>query len=85
MLDEGERVEADDSYRGEPASIDLPAELLDDSSIVSQWEQYRRKGIVQVRNETVNRRFKKFNCLKAIYRHDFSRHHTVFRACVSLT
>ena len=28
MLLEGERVEADDGYRGEPGSIDLPYECL---------------------------------------------------------
>ena len=46
MLDIGERVELDNSYRGEPASIGLPAELLDDGSLESQWDQYRRKDIV---------------------------------------
>ena len=85
MLDEGERVEADDGYRSKSASIKIPAELLGDGSIAVQWAQCRRKRIVQVCHETVNHRFKQFNCLKAIYRYDLNQHHAVFRGCVSLT
>ena len=87
MLLEGERVEADDGYRGEAASIDLPGECLGDQEdgFVAMWIQRRRKGLVRARHETVNRRFKQFNCLSRIFRHDVSKHSYCFRAVVVMT
>ena len=87
MLLEGERVEADEGYRGEPASIDLPSECLGvtDDGFAALWIQRRRKGLVRVRHETVNRRFKQFNCLSRIFRHDVSKHSYCFSDVVVLT
>lgn len=53
-------VEADNGYRGEPASIDLPNECLGgvDDGFVAMWVQRRRKGLVCAQHETINRRFK---------------------------
>ena len=87
MLLEGERVEADDGYRGEPGSIDLPGERLgrERVNLLGQWQQRRRKGWVRARHETINRRFKQFQCLNRVYRHGVGTHALCFRACVVLT
>ena len=86
MLLEGERIEADDGYRGEPGSIDLPGDCLGrGDNYVAQWQQRRRKGWVRARHETINRRFKQFQCLNRVYRHAVETHAICFRACVVFT
>ena len=87
MLLEGERLEANDGYRGEAASIDFPGECLgtQEDSFLEMWIQRRRKELVQVWHETVNWQFKSFNCLSHIFRHDLSKHSYCFRAVVVMT
>ena len=87
LLLEGERVEADDGYRGEPGCIDLPGECLGgrDAGFVDQWQQRKRKGLARARHETINRRFKQFQCLNRVYRHHVDAHSFCFRVCVVFT
>jgi hypothetical protein len=64
-LDEGERVEADDGYRGEsPRYVKCPA------SIGSRKEMETAAAFVRRRHETMNKRFKQWGILKQVYRGD---------------
>ena len=80
FLDDGERVEADNGYRGSgpwyvkcPANVGNPAENL------------KMQGRVRSRHETVNGRFKNFAILEDRYRHDLKTHGCVFCAVAVLT
>ncbi|KAL9180930.1 hypothetical protein ACHAXT_009735 [Thalassiosira profunda] len=78
QLDEYERVEADDGYRGDvkikcPGNFTNPAENL------------RMQGLVRSRHETFNGRMKQWDILSVQYRHDLSTHGTVFRAIAVIT
>lgn len=80
MLDENERVEADDGYRGSaPQHVKCPSNLATSNE---QRELARR---VMSRHETVNRRFKQFQILKQVFRHDIRLHQVVFTAIAVLT
>jgi hypothetical protein len=84
MLDENERVEADDGYIGEdPAKAKVPGSAVHEHDRV----QLCSRGIVRRRHETVNKRIKQFNVVGkgTIFRHDLSFHADCFRACVVLT
>ena len=76
----GERVEADADYGGEHGLVDLP-----DDMIGSSRTQKKAKSIVRSRHETCNKRFKQFNCLKQVLRHELFRHKYCFEAVVVLT
>ena len=78
-LDDGEQVEADRGYKGEPLFIRTPYEL--ENCPVAR----RQSALVRARHETVNKRFKQFECLKRVYRHDLEQHTDVFRACAVIT
>ena len=80
VLKNGERVEADKGYRGEPTNIDLPQENTGGCTT-----QMLVKKRVRARHETVNARFKEWGVLKNRFRHKISRHHSVFRAIVVIT
>ena len=80
QLKNGERVEADKGYRGEPTKIDLPQE-----NIGGLQSQMLVKKKVRARHETVNARFKEWGALKNKFRHKISRHRSVFRAIAVLT
>ena len=71
----GERCEADKGYRGEFHTIDLPDECCTGNSL-----QKYSKSIVRARQETVNRRYKQFGCLKQVYRHGLYKHCSIFHA-----
>ena len=62
MLKNGERVEADKGYIGEPYYVDLPDKMSGRDS-----GQHKRKYTVRSRHETCNKRFKQFNCLKNFF------------------
>lgn len=79
-IDLGERVEADDGYRGDPTTLRVPADVLTRQNEEADSMQKR----VQGRHETVNARFKKFSILKERYRHDITQHGYVFRAVAVL-
>jgi hypothetical protein len=73
---QGEHVEADAGYRGEPDAIDLP----DDGPA----ERHRMKALVRGRHETCNKRFKDFNILNNRFRHDIEKHGDVFTSVAVL-
>lgn len=82
LLEENERVEADDGYVGEdPSNIKVPG------SIVHQHgnKQLYVRGRVRRRHETVNKRIKQFKCLDTVFRHNLDFHGDCFRACAVLT
>jgi hypothetical protein len=73
-LDEGERGEADDGYRGEaPRYIKCPA------SIGNVVEMESQAAFVRRRHETINKRFKQWGILKQVYCGDITKHGQVFR------
>jgi hypothetical protein len=67
----GEKVEADKGYRGEAHYIKTPRNDVD--------------TIVRSRHETVNKRFKQWGCLNKLFRHQPSKHQSVFGAVAVLT
>ena len=80
MLDENERVEADDGYIGEaPGKVKCPM------SFANPVENLKMQQIVRNRHETVNGRMKNWEILRVMYRHDLSTHGTVFRAIAVIT
>lgn len=77
LLEAGEQAEADDGYRGEPLTINLPNDGL-------VWMK-GRKSRARYRQENCNMRLKKWGCLKQKWRHDVERHHLAFEAVAVLT
>ena len=73
-----EFVEADRGYRGDD-KMSAP-----DDDAPSLYHFYS-KGNVRARHETVNRRFKQFNCLHHRFRHDKEKHALCFDAVAVLT
>ena len=45
----------------------------------------QKAKVIRCRHETVNRKLKVFEALKQVFRHDLSKHQTVFDAVVVLT
>ena len=80
LISAGERVEADDGYRGEPRCVDLPKEMA-----FGFPDQLSKKAALRHRHETVNSRFKNFSILKDTFRSHFIKHGDVFRTIVVLT
>ena len=81
----GERVEADNGYRGESGHIDVPNDCVITGTAEEVAMMRRKKAVVRARHETINRRFKQFNCLKQVYRHNLDDHSSIFFAVVVLT
>lgn len=73
MLQQGEKVQADGGYRGESNHIVTPTGVNDMGQKV------------RARHETVNRRFKQFNILQRVFRHELVKHQAVFLACAVIT
>ena len=73
----GERVEADSGYRGEPLYISIPEDYFDE-------EHRKLKNHARARQEHVNGRFKIFEILRQVYRHDLSMHGDVFFSIATL-
>ena len=79
-LDEFERVEADDGYIGEaPQKVNCPG--CPSNPIEKEPMQKR----VQGRHESLNGRFKNWEILKSMYRHDLLEHEKVFMAIAVIT
>jgi hypothetical protein len=78
ILGPGERVEADQGYRGEPLYISVPSDCTSERHKLA-------KAKARARHETINRRFKHWQCLKQVFRHDRSKQSAVFRAVAVLT
>ena len=80
MLGPGERVEADDGYRGEcPECVVAPARFAAGPARVAA------SNLVKKRHETVNKRFKQWGCLKQVFRHQPSYQSNAFRAVAVIT
>ena len=79
FLQPGERVETDKGYRGEnPAHTRIP-DLNDTDEVAAM------RSRVGLRHETINKRFKQFNCLKNVWKHDLRFHSASFRAVAVVT
>jgi len=80
FLDENERVEVDNGYRGEdPISCKTPGGI---SSMIDNRIVERKR--IRARHETVNARLKSFSVLKQVYRHALIDHVDVFSAVAVL-
>ena len=80
LLDDGERLEADRGYIGEhPTYIKMPTGI--DQNENRQWLDQRHRN----RHETVNRRFKVFNCMNSKFRHSMEKHGDCFNCVATLT
>ncbi len=74
-LDEGEKVEADSGYRGQPDSVCTP-----NCNVFINEVGKRQKELVRSRHETLNKRLKQWHCLHDTFRHDLEKHSFVFQA-----
>ncbi|KAL3795485.1 hypothetical protein ACHAWO_001837 [Cyclotella atomus] len=79
-LDEEERVEADDGYEGE-----APLYVCCPGSVTMQDERKKIAGRARSRQETINKRLKQWEILRATFRHDLLHHRDVFVAIVCIT
>jgi hypothetical protein len=79
FLEPGERVEADEGYRGHPDKIKCPG------NDANPAENRAMQGRVRACHETLNGRLKNWGILSQVYRHDIMRHGDVFRACAVVT
>ena len=78
-LEPGERVEADDGYRGHASKIKCPKNDANPAANLAM------QGRARARHETLNGRLKNWGILKQVFRHHISLHGDVFRACAVLT
>lgn len=83
MLEDGEFVEADKGYRGEPTKVRVPVDYQSSA-------EKRQKALARTRHETVNKRFKQFNILGNRFRHhvsfgDMKLHKLVFESVAVIT
>lgn len=82
-LDKGERVEADDGYRGaDPHQAKTPSNA---GIRVLTEEQVYIANRVRARHETINKRFADWGCVKQRFHHDMSKHSMCMTAVVVLT
>ena len=78
FLEPGERVEADEGYRGHPDKIKCPGNDMNPA------ENRGMQGRVRARHEMLNGRLKK-EILSQVFRHHIMMHGDVFRACAVVT
>jgi len=76
-LDEGEFAVADGGYRDGYVKFLTPTGLHDPED--------HSEAVFRARHETVNARLKKWNILRATFRHDVHKHGIVFRAIAHIT
>jgi hypothetical protein len=82
MLDEDERIEADDGYCGEdPDHIKTPAGIRFNQSERS----HEARALARSCHETANNLLKAFNVLSGVFQHDIEKHSECFCACAVLT
>ena len=79
FLEPGERVEADEGYRGHPDKIICPG------NDANPAENRVMQGRVRARHETLNGRLKNWGILSQVFRHHIMTHGDVFRACAVVT
>ena len=80
LLEENERIETDDGYRG----LD-PEFCLTKSGLRHPSSDPGMRARVRARQETVNKRFRQFAAASNVYRHDVLNHSKVFYSIVVLT
>ena len=79
-LEDGKRVETDMGYIGsEPMFVKYPG------TVNEHFDKKAMQQRVRSRQETVNKRLKQWNILKAAYRHNLMDHQDVFAAIAVLT
>ena len=79
-LDDGERVEADNGYRGElPMYVKCPKSIANHAAIEAAAAFVRRQ------QKMINKRFKQWGILKQVFRGDITQHGQVFRVCAIVT
>ena len=71
-LDENERVECDDGYKAEDPGVCKTRKGF--SSMYATEEEKGLQNTVRARQETAHKRFKQFESLSKIFRHDLSKH-----------
>jgi len=77
-LGPGEKVVADRGYRGDAKVIVGPED----------WKSAIHRRAMRralARQEDINRRLKRWGCLKQVFRHDRNKHHIVFEAVLTIT
>ncbi len=79
FLEPGERVEADDSYRGHADKVKCP------KNDVNPAENLKMQGHVRASHETLNGRLKNWGIFSQVFRHNIRRHGEVFCACTTIT
>ena len=77
MIDSTEKIVADKGYRG-LINVLTPLNAKDE-------KHKKQMALARARHETVNRRFKQWQCLQQRWRHDRNKHKEVFIAVASLT
>ena len=73
-----ERAVADNGCRGHPEFFDTPWKHLDNE------HQKARKSLARARHECVNGRFKRWGCVKMVWRHSVVKHGVVFLAVANI-
>ena len=76
-LNSGERVVADKGYTGVPQIL-CPKSAKND-------KHRKEMSKARARHETLNKRFKEWQCLQQRWRHDRKKHHLVFSTVAGLT
>jgi hypothetical protein len=79
FLEPGERVEADEGYRGHLDNIKCPG---NDANPAENWGT---QGRARACHETLNGRLKNWGILSQVFRHHIMTHGDVFRACAVVT
>jgi hypothetical protein len=77
-LEDGERVEADNGYRGEPLFISIKDNYRNE-------RHQRAKNVARACHECINRFFKRFEVLHEIFRHDLENRAICFWAVAAIT
>ena len=80
MLDEGERVEADDGYLNAD-----PQFAKTRSGVMHPEEARAMRNTLRARHETVNGRMKIFKMLSIVWRHSLEKHSIAFHAVAVIT
>ena len=80
MMEQYEKVEADDGCMGECPGCCMCPGWFD-----ANEDQAKLRGRVRMRHEIVNKRMKNFGCLLSRFRHDATKHSACFRAVAVLT
>jgi hypothetical protein len=79
FLEPGERVEADEGYRGHHDKTKCPG------NDPNPAENRGMQGRVRARHETLNKRLKNWGILSQVFHHHIMVHGDVFRACAVVT